>query len=179
MNTCNLCGDYNHSVELHQDSETHTYNYFKYIESGFKDLKIRKDIERKESINVIETYHTIKDTMLTISNDRECGNSIDKDCEFTGTTEEVINHEIECMGFNRNVFNEEPKVSSNSITCDECGHEFKKSAKGMEPKYLLNKHLKTKRCNANIKTNILNQLKTQKYSNSQLNQLKELLNSFT
>ena len=60
VNNCDLCGSYNHSEEDHEESETHAYNYFNYIESGFKDLKIRKDIEKKLDIDVIQEYRKLE-----------------------------------------------------------------------------------------------------------------------
>tara|TARA_R110000744_G_scaffold149764_2_gene262944 strand:+ start:830 stop:1369 length:540 start_codon:yes stop_codon:yes gene_type:complete len=174
VNYCDLCGSYNHSEEFHEESETHAYNYFKYIEAGFKDMKIRKDIEEKDSIDVIQEYRKLEQTYDMESNDKECGNCYtDEGCDYTGTYRDVINHERECMGFERNVFNEKPKVSSNSITCKDCGSVFNQTAKGNKPKVLYNRHIKNGRCFRKCLRDVMPLMKT--IDMEQFRQIKEIL----
>lgn len=80
-------------------------------------------------------------------NDRECGNSCITDCDFTGTIQEIIEHEKDCIGLRECVEVKKPKktkyISNQTAKCDICGKVYYHTSNHLKPQSALTRHLKS------------------------------------
>ena len=77
--------------------------------------------------------------------EHSCGNY--KICgTITDDFNSCLDHEADCLNMTRPIITFDKPISISSVTCEDCGHVFNKSAKGIKTIHLLRRHQKGTKC---------------------------------
>mgnify|MGYP003657531367 FL=1 len=158
MPHCKYC---NHSYKGHKDeherSKIHLTNEREWYKKYYHNHLLRKDLSIQDNIDIQANYQTIEEDFLDTMTETEhsCGNY--KMCgTITDNFIDCLEHESECLHMERPIitfdnYQISPITSVTSVTCEDCGHIFTKSPKGVNPIHLLKRHKTSGRCARRIR----------------------------
>tara|TARA_R110000822_G_scaffold20158_3_gene64938 strand:- start:335 stop:895 length:561 start_codon:yes stop_codon:yes gene_type:complete len=126
----------NNGEDEHEESINHQYNYY-------KSLKILYDNDNLDQCDVYE-YRNKKKHFESKSH--QCGKCMFDECNFNGSLNEVLQHELTCYNeFNDKKLNNKDNIDNEDlkfIKCNLCYKKFYDRGQKIKPIYVLNQHKK-------------------------------------